>query len=245
MENAEILQGECKQDGRGLSPCSCYNLPRYCARPGSTATLPYVNCSICSYQDDQEIRSPARWIPSGKLLLIVDDFEGVQHPYRYLLGQEGFRVEFATDGQDAVDKALALQPDVIFMDVSLPVFDGWEATRRLRADERTKKIPVVMLTAFGLEAARDSCRRRRIRRHALQALQTRRDSCRGRPRFGLPLNQSEDSMIFDANGTSLGRSCEPGSSRWAPRNSGSSFHYFHLYCGCSLFDEIQLFSHGS
>jgi two-component system cell cycle response regulator DivK len=91
---------------------------------------------------------------SGKLLLIVDDFEGVQYPYRYLLSQEGFRVEFATDGQDAVDKALALQPDVIFMDVSLPVFDGWEATRRLRADERTKRIPVVMLTAFGLEAAR-------------------------------------------------------------------------------------------
>ncbi len=91
----------------------------------------------------------------GKLLLIVDDFEGVQHPYRYLLGQEGFRVEFATDGQDAVDKALALQPDVIFMDVSLPVFDGWEATRRLRADERTRKIPVVMLTAFGLESARE------------------------------------------------------------------------------------------
>ena len=90
----------------------------------------------------------------GRLLLIVDDFEGVQHPYRYLLGQEGFRVEFATNGQDAVDKALALQPDVIFMDVSLPVFDGWEATRRLRADERTKKIPVVMLTAFGLESAR-------------------------------------------------------------------------------------------
>jgi two-component system, cell cycle response regulator DivK len=90
----------------------------------------------------------------GKLLLIVDDFEGVQHPYRYLLTQEGFRVEFATDGQDAVNKALTLQPDVIFMDVSLPVFDGWEATRRLRADERTKKIPVVLLTGFGDESAR-------------------------------------------------------------------------------------------
>jgi len=91
---------------------------------------------------------------NGKLLLIVDDFEGVQYPYRYLLAQQGFRVEFATDGQDAVDKALALQPDVIFMDVSLPVFDGWEATRRLRADERTRKIPVVMLTAFGVESVR-------------------------------------------------------------------------------------------
>jgi two-component system, cell cycle response regulator DivK len=90
----------------------------------------------------------------SRLLLIVDDYEGVQHPYRYLLAQEGFRVEFATDGQDAVNKALALRPDVILMDVSLPVFDGWEATRRLRADERTKKIPVVMLTAFGLESAR-------------------------------------------------------------------------------------------
>jgi two-component system, cell cycle response regulator DivK len=90
----------------------------------------------------------------GKLLLIVDDFEGVQYPYRYLLAQEGFRVAFAVDGQEAVDKALTLQPDVIFMDLSLPVLDGWEATRRLRADERTKKIPVILLTAFVLESAR-------------------------------------------------------------------------------------------
>ncbi len=90
----------------------------------------------------------------GRLLLIVDDFEGVQYPYRYLLGQEGFRVAFAVNGQEAVDKALSLRPDVIFMDLSLPVLDGWEATRRLRADERTKKIPVVLLTAFGIDSAR-------------------------------------------------------------------------------------------
>jgi two-component system cell cycle response regulator DivK len=90
----------------------------------------------------------------SRLLLIADDFEGIQYPYRYLLTQEGFRMEFATYGQDTVDKALALQPDVIFMDVSLPVFDGWKATRRLRTDERTKRTPVVMLTAFGLESAR-------------------------------------------------------------------------------------------
>lgn len=85
------------------------------------------------------------------LLLIVDDFEGVQRPYRYLLSLEGFRVDFAINGQEALDKALELQPDVIFMDLSLPGIDGWEATRRLKADERTQKIPVIMLSALGLE----------------------------------------------------------------------------------------------
>jgi CheY-like chemotaxis protein len=65
----------------------------------------------------------------GKLLLIVDDFEGVQHPYRYLLGQEGSRVEFATDGQDAVDEALALQPDVIFMVVRGRCYIWWRMRR--------------------------------------------------------------------------------------------------------------------
>jgi len=90
---------------------------------------------------------------ASRLLLIVDDFKGVQYAYQYLLAREGFRVAFAMSGQEAVDKALALQPDVIFMDFSLPVFDGCDATRRLRADERTKRIPVVLLTAFGLESA--------------------------------------------------------------------------------------------
>ena len=50
----------------------------------------------------------------SRLLLIADDFEGIQYRYRYLLTQEGFRMEFATDGQDTLDKALALQPDVIY-----------------------------------------------------------------------------------------------------------------------------------
>ena len=85
------------------------------------------------------------------LLLIVDDFESVQRPYRYLLSLEGFRVDFAINGLEALEKAVELQPDVIFMDLSLPGIDGWETTRRLKADKRTHKIPVVMLTALGLE----------------------------------------------------------------------------------------------
>jgi putative two-component system response regulator len=91
---------------------------------------------------------------NNPLLLIVDDFEVVQRPYRYLLSQEGCRVEFAVSGQEALDKALELQPDVIFMDISLPGIDGFEVTRRLKADQRTCAIPVVMLTAFGFESAR-------------------------------------------------------------------------------------------
>ena len=56
---------------------------------------------------------------------------------------------FANDGQEVVDKAFSIQPDVIIMDLVMPVMDGWEATLRLKADVRTKDIPVVILTANG------------------------------------------------------------------------------------------------
>src|SRR5476649_564595 len=56
----------------------------------------------------------------------------------------------AKNGKEAIEAAQEKQPDIIIMDLSLPVMDGWEATRRLKADERTKKIPVVALTGHAL-----------------------------------------------------------------------------------------------
>ena len=93
---------------------------------------------------------------ADKLILIVDDFDAMRNLYHQFLPQEGFQLAFARDGQEALDRAAALKPDVILMDLSLPVMDGWEATRRLKADEKTRQIPVVMLSVHGLDGARDT-----------------------------------------------------------------------------------------
>jgi len=86
----------------------------------------------------------------GPLVLIVDDFEDNRAIYVQFLTFEGFRVIEAANGKEALEKATAQLPDAIVMDLSLPVMDGWEATRRLKADERTSRIPVVALTGHAL-----------------------------------------------------------------------------------------------
>jgi two-component system cell cycle response regulator DivK len=97
---------------------------------------------------------------SGPLVLIVDDVQDNRTIYVLFLRFSGFRVAEAENGEEAVAKATTLLPDVIVMDLSLPVMDGWEATRRLRRDPRTKKIPVIVLTGHALpehaQAAREA-----------------------------------------------------------------------------------------
>jgi CheY-like chemotaxis protein len=84
-------------------------------------------------------------------VLIVDDFEDNRAMYAEFLRFSGFDVVEATNGAEAVDMARRIVPDVVVMDLSLPVLDGWEATRRLKADGRTRHIPVVALTGHALE----------------------------------------------------------------------------------------------
>jgi two-component system, cell cycle response regulator DivK len=84
------------------------------------------------------------------LVLIVDDYQDAREMYAEFLEFSGFRVAEATNGAEALEKAFALLPDVILMDLSLPIIDGWEATRRLKSDERTCAIPVVALTGHAL-----------------------------------------------------------------------------------------------
>jgi CheY-like chemotaxis protein len=87
---------------------------------------------------------------TGPLVLIVDDVQDNRTIYVLFLKFSGFRIAEAENGEDALAKATTLLPDVIVMDLSLPVMDGWEATRRLKRDPRTKKIPVVALTGHAL-----------------------------------------------------------------------------------------------
>ena len=84
-------------------------------------------------------------------ILLVEDNEMNRDMLSRRLERKGFGVAIAMDGRQGVDMALASPPDLILMDMSLPVLDGWEATRRLNADERTKTIPVIALTAHAME----------------------------------------------------------------------------------------------
>ncbi|MBI1851262.1 MAG: response regulator [Planctomycetes bacterium] len=80
------------------------------------------------------------------LVLIVEDFDETRQMYAQYLNHFGIAVAEAINGFEAVKKAFELQPDVILMDLALPKMDGWEATRRLKAYERTKAIPVIAIT---------------------------------------------------------------------------------------------------
>ncbi len=83
-------------------------------------------------------------------VLLVDDYPDAREMYAEYLQFSGFEVIEASNGMEALQRALETTPDIILMDLSLPVMDGWEATRRLKSDERTATIPVVALTGHAL-----------------------------------------------------------------------------------------------
>jgi CheY-like chemotaxis protein len=83
-------------------------------------------------------------------VLLVDDYPDAREMYAEYLDFSGFEVIEAANGMEALQRAADTAPDIILMDLSLPVMDGWEATRRLKADTRTAHIPVVALTGHAL-----------------------------------------------------------------------------------------------
>jgi two-component system cell cycle response regulator DivK len=96
---------------------------------------------------------------NAPLILVVDDYQDAREMYAEYLQFSGFRVAEARNGNEAVDQAFALKPDLILMDLSLPGMDGWEATRRLKADESTRHIPIVALTGHALAGASDGAKK--------------------------------------------------------------------------------------
>jgi two-component system cell cycle response regulator DivK len=92
------------------------------------------------------------------LILVVEDFEDAREMYRDYLEFSGFRVETARDGREAIEKAQALDPDLILMDLSLPGVDGWEATRLLKSDPATRHLLIVALSAHALAAEGERAR---------------------------------------------------------------------------------------
>jgi CheY-like chemotaxis protein len=91
-------------------------------------------------------------------VLLVDDYSDAREMYGEYLEYSGYDVIEAANGIEALQRAVDDKPDIILMDLSLPVMDGWEATRRLKADERTAGIPVVALTGHALAGISDGAR---------------------------------------------------------------------------------------
>jgi CheY-like chemotaxis protein len=92
------------------------------------------------------------------LVLLAEDFEDARELYRDYLEFSGFTVTTASNGREAVEQAAELLPDVILMDASMPVLDGWQATKELKANPLTRHIPVLALTAHAFDDARQEAK---------------------------------------------------------------------------------------
>ncbi len=88
-------------------------------------------------------------------ILLVEDNEMNRDMLSRRLQKRGYDIVLAVDGEQGIALAGAASPDLILMDMSLPIVDGWEATRRIKADPRTNAIPVIALTAHAMAADRE------------------------------------------------------------------------------------------
>jgi CheY-like chemotaxis protein len=90
-----------------------------------------------------------------KTVLLVEDNEDNRIVYSTILQHFGYRVMEAFNGEEGIAKARTEQPDLILMDISIPVIDGWEATQVLKRDPTTRRIPIIALTAHALASDRE------------------------------------------------------------------------------------------
>jgi two-component system cell cycle response regulator DivK len=97
--------------------------------------------------------------PCRPRVLLVDDYPDARDMYGEYLEYSGYDVIQASNGMEALERAIEDQPDIILMDLSLPVMDGWEATRRLKANQSTSAIPVVALTGHALTGSFEGARK--------------------------------------------------------------------------------------
>lgn len=137
------------------------------------------------------------------LVLVVEDYQDAREMYAAYLQFSGYRVAEASNGLEALDKTRELMPDIILMDLALPKMDGWEATRRLKADEQTRHIPIVALTGHALAG------------HAEGARQAGCDAFVTKP--CLP-----DALVTEIQRMLSDRRAEAGTSRRTTRASGRS-----------------------
>jgi two-component system, cell cycle response regulator DivK len=90
-----------------------------------------------------------------KKILLVEDNEMNRDMLSRRLSRKGYEILIAVDGSQGVSMTVSNQPDIVLMDMSLPVLDGWEATRQLKANPQTKAIPIIALTAHAMSGDRE------------------------------------------------------------------------------------------
>src|SRR6476469_5278727 len=115
----------------------------------ASAKTTYIGTMFSARQDDPEQGRPQP--RERRLGLLVDDCQDTRELYAEYLELSGFDVKEAENGIVAIDEAIRVRPDVIVMDMSLPRLDGREAARQLRSDERTRSIPLVIISGYDAE----------------------------------------------------------------------------------------------
>ena len=119
-------------------------------------------------------------------ILLVEDNEPSRDALGRRLQRRGYEVVLAVDGQEAVSTARKVKPDLVLMDLGLPVIDGWEATRQLKADASTQQIPIIVLSAHAMTNDRD------------KALQAGGDDFDTKPIRFLPLLEKIEGLLAKA-----------------------------------------------
>ena len=94
----------------------------------------------------------------SKRILIIDDQEDLRGVLRDLLSGSGYAVVEAADGRDGVAKAKSERPDLILMDIQLPLVDGYEATRQIKADPTLAKTPIIAVSSFAMKGDEEKAR---------------------------------------------------------------------------------------
>lgn|SRR5690348_10974667 len=84
----------------------------------------------------------------AKTVLVVEDFDDVRDAMKILVELQGYKVLTASDGREAVEKARQFHPDLILMDIAMPLVDGIEATRQIKSDSSVASIPIIAVTSF-------------------------------------------------------------------------------------------------
>jgi two-component system, cell cycle response regulator DivK len=94
----------------------------------------------------------------SKCILVVEDQEDLRGVLRTLLSGSGYTVLEAADGQAGVVKALSERPDLILMDIQLPILDGYDATRQIKADPKLKATPIIAVSSFAMKGDEEKAR---------------------------------------------------------------------------------------
>src|ERR1700716_213900 len=110
--------------------------------------VPNIACRVCNVQDQEKIKMPK--------ILLVEDNEMNRDMLSIRLERKGYSVLSAHDGEQGHFLACSEAPDLVLMDISLPLINGWELTRLLKSNERTRHIPIIALTAQALVPDRNT-----------------------------------------------------------------------------------------